>query len=255
VSAPERRPGPLDGVLVAHAFLTRLRVAPRGAIGPERVARSAAWFPLVGLTVGGAAALVRLAADPLGAGVATVAALATPPILTGALHEDGLADTADGLGPRGRERRLAAMRDSRLGTFGVLALALSVLARLEALLPLGARDAALALIAGHVLGRWAVLPVAAAVPRARADGLGATAIAAGPGRLALASILAAVLVGPALAAVGAAAAVGAVAAALVVAAGSGLLWWRAFGGITGDTLGATTQLVEIAVLVAVSAAA
>jgi adenosylcobinamide-GDP ribazoletransferase len=212
-----------------------------------------AWFPLVGLTVGGIAALARLAADPLGSAAACVAAVAAAPLVTGAFHEDGLADTFDALGPGDRDRRLAAMRDPRLGTFGVLALCLSVAARLALLIPLATRDAALALVAGHVLGRWSSVPLTAA-PRARPDGAAARLPRAGAAQMGAATALALALAGPALALVAPWALAG-VGVAAAVTAVTGVLWWRAFGGVTGDTCGATNQLVEIGVYAAVAAVA
>lgn len=244
----------IDRLLLAHTFLTRLPFPqPQGEIGPERLARAAVMFPLVGLTVGGIAALVRWGADPLGPGFATIAALAVVPLITGAFHEDGLADTADGLGPYQRGRRLEAMRDSTLGTFGVLALVFSVLARFALLVPLGTRDASLALIAGHVLGRWSTLPLAGLASPARTDGLGAALVQPGTSQVAAGSILAFALAAPALVGIDVMSAPAALGAAVVVIGASGLYWRRAFGGVTGDTYGATNQLTEIATYVAIAA--
>src|SRR5207245_1996881 len=127
--------------LDAHAFLTRLPLPGsrrRGVMDgadrsdAARFARAATLFPLVGVSVGGLAALALLAADGIGLGrpFAAVAALAVAAALTGALHEDALADVADGLGPHDRARRLEVMRDPRVGSFGALAIVLSVAARL-----------------------------------------------------------------------------------------------------------------------------
>jgi len=242
--------GVADRALVAHAFLTRLRLPVRGSVDPGRFGRAAVLFPLVGVTVGGAAALVRLAVEPVGPIFATVAALSVPPLLTGALHEDGLADTADALGPHERRRRLEAMRDPHLGAFGVLALVLSVAARIALLAPLGARAAALALVAAHVLGRWSTLPLALAVPPVRNEGAGAL-LRPLPGQVLAGTALALALAAPALLACSPPVLLAGLAAALAVTALTGLLWRRAFGGVTGDTFGATNQLVEIAVYVAV----
>ena len=244
----------LDRVHLAHTFLTRLPLPqPRGTIDPERFARSAVAFPLGGLTVGAAAGAVRFAADPIGPLVAVVAALAVAPLLTGAFHEDGLADTADGLGPLDRGRRLEAMRDSRLGTFGVLALVFSVLARFALLAPLGVRDCVLALIAGHVLGRWSTLPLALRSTPTQPDGLGTFLLRPRTEEVAWASALALLIAGPALVAIHPAALPVAVVVAAGVTFACGEFWKRAFGGVTGDTYGATNQLVEIATLAAVAA--
>ena len=241
--------GWLADLQVALGFLTRLPVGAAGSLA------NAAWtFPLVGLLVGAVAALVFAAARALslphevGAILAVAAAIA----LTGALHEDGLADTADGFGG-GKERwqRLAIMRDSRIGSYGVIALVLSLLLRVAAIAALpGPGRVAAALIAAHVLSRAALVPVLRSEPLARDDGL-----AAGVGRppaavanvaLALAALLALLFLGISTA----------IAAALVVAAttlGLARLARRQIGGQTGDVLGAMQQVGEAGVLLAVLA--
>ena len=150
------------GFAIAAAFLTRLPIGtPADAAG--RLAASSWAFPLVGAGVGAIAALVFLVAELLGLGAGAAALLAVLAALcvTGALHEDGLADTADGLfGGNDRPRRLAIMRDSRLGAYGVLALVLSVTLRAAALAQSGeAFYAGLALVAAHAASRG-VLPAA-----------------------------------------------------------------------------------------------
>jgi adenosylcobinamide-GDP ribazoletransferase len=245
--------GVVDRVVVAHLFLTRLRLPRRGEVDADALRRAAVMFPLVGLTVGGLCALVRLAADPLGPVVATLLALAVAPVVTGAFHEDGLADTADALGPHDRERRLVAMRDPRLGAFGVLALVFGVGLRVGALAPMSARDAALALVAAHVLGRWSTLPLARWAPAARQEGSGPLLARVDAATLAGGTALALALAVPALLLVSGWAAI-ALAVAVLVTSTSGFLWVRAVGGVTGDTYGATNQLVEIATYVVASAA-
>src|SRR5271169_6143652 len=121
----------IAGVAAATAFFTRIPVATP-AYGAERLADAAWAFPLVGAGIGGVAAFAFLLVQLLGLGdwPAAILALLASVILTGALHEDGFADTADGLlGGHDREERLAIMRDSRHGTFGVVAIVLSVLLR------------------------------------------------------------------------------------------------------------------------------
>jgi adenosylcobinamide-GDP ribazoletransferase len=249
-------------VLDAHAFLTRLRLpgaAGRGALSgavprdAARFARAAALFPLVGVTVGGLAALAFLAAAPLGRPFAAVAALAVAAVVTGALHEDALADVADGLGPHDRARRLEVMRDPRVGSFGALAIVLSVAARLALLVRLSPSQAALALIGAGVLARWAPLPLAAALSPAREGGAGAL-LRPSWARVGAAAVLAAALAALPLAALAPAAPPAAAGALVAVTALAGLGWRRAFGGVTGDTHGATVQLVELAVYAAVVAA-
>ena len=133
-----------SGLAGAITFLTIVPVPGGGC-----VRRGAAWFPLVGAAVGGLAGGVRAGLQPvLGAVPATVLAVTAMVIVTGALHQDGLADTADGLGVRGdRARRLAVMRDSSIGVFGALALIGWALLLVAVLDRLGAARAVEALVA------------------------------------------------------------------------------------------------------------
>jgi len=241
--------GVIDRVRLAHLFLTRLRLGDSGVVTPQRFSRALVVFPLVGVTVGAVGGVVRLAADPLGATFACIAAVAATVLVTGALHEDGLADTADALGPHDRERRLDAMRDSHLGAFGVLALVLAVAARVSLLSQLTAADCALVLVAGHVLGRWSTLPLAARCGPARQDG-SAYLARISTSQAVAGSTLAGGLALPVLFMI-APAALGAVAVAAAVTAASAVVWRRAFGGVTGDTYGATNQFVEIGVYITV----
>lgn len=240
---------PWGPLVEAHAFLTRIPVG-RAAAGAPNLARAAACFPLVGLTVGLIAALVRWSLDPVGPLVATVAACAVVPLVTGGFHEDGLADTFDALGPLDRARRLEVMRDSRIGTFGALALVFSVAIRVAVLAPMGTRDACALLIAGHVLGRWSTLPLATWCRPARADGLGAATVRVGLAALSVGTVFALVCAIPALMLVSSLSAALGTAVALAVTGLTALWWTRAFGGVTGDTYGATNQLTEIAVIAA-----
>jgi adenosylcobinamide-GDP ribazoletransferase len=235
--------------MVALRFLTRLplpEVRPR----PGDLRRAAALFPLVGLVVAGFGTGVRAALGPLlGPVVAALAAVAAMIAVTGALHEDGLADTADGLwGGWDRERRLEIMRDSRTGTYGVLALLAVVGLRAALLVPLDLAAFARAVVCGHVLGRAATVALARLLPPA-APGRGAEATGPlGPAGGATAALTA--LLVPVAAAGWWAAAV--LAAAGLVLAGCAALFRRRLGGITGDTLGAAEQLVELAAIAVVA---
>jgi adenosylcobinamide-GDP ribazoletransferase len=186
---------------------------------------------------------VRVGLGPvLGAGPATVLAVATLVIITGALHQDGLADTIDGLGVRGdRDRRLAVMRDSSIGAFGALALIGWALLMVVVLDQLSSRRALEALVAAAALGRWAALLHAAWSPPARSDGLGAGFAVTVPALLA-ATVIAA---GSAVGLCGLVPGLGAIAGALVLAAASVLHVRATLGGRTGDTLGATVALAEV----------
>lgn len=222
--------------------------------------RTLPWFPAVGLLVGAVvgalAAAGTTAVDPLtGAAVA----VAVGALLTGGLHEDGLADTADGFGGGWTpEQRLVIMDDPRQGTFGVLAIVASVAVRVAALAHLAGDRAhpatawTVVLVAPvvHLLARgWAVAALVT-TPPARGDGLGRTAAGQG-GRSGLALALAAwvvlclLVVGPGP--LGAAVAAGAGATVTMVA-----LARRKIGGLTGDVAGAVEQLAEMAALVAVA---
>ncbi|MEA2420868.1 MAG: adenosylcobinamide-GDP ribazoletransferase [Thermoleophilaceae bacterium] len=228
---------------LAAAFLTILPVRLRRA--DVTLGGAAAWFPVVGVLIGALAGGVRVGAEPLvGSPAATVLAMIALVVVTGALHQDGLADTADGLGVRGDpDRRLQVMRDPATGVFGTLALVGWALLLLTALEPLSARDAFAALVAAVALARWAGLVHAAFTPAARPDGLGA-GFHVTNAALIVASVCAVVAAGiacgllPGLAVVGVALAV-----AILSAAGAR----RLIGGRTGDTIGATVAVVEVAV--------
>jgi adenosylcobinamide-GDP ribazoletransferase len=225
------------------SFLTVLPV-PSGA-PPRSLDSAAGWFPAVGALVGAIAGGVLVGTRPLvGSTAAAALAVAALVVVTGALHQDGLADCADGLGIRDdRERRLAVMRDSAIGVFGALALILWILLLVTALAGLAPRAALLALVAAGAAGRWSALVHGALARPARANGLGAgfdvgtRSLAVGSATALGACLLTAGL-GHGLAAFAVAACVG-----LAVTA------WarRAIGGRTGDTLGATVALAEVAV--------
>ena len=238
----------LDGPRHAVGFLTRVPVpfAPHEA--PDLRA-AVPWFPVVGAAVGaaggGVLALAGLLPGAEGTGVAAALGLGATALVTGALHEDGLADVADGMGVLGdRERRLAVLRDSRIGTFGALALLVWLLVCWSALRGLPTGEAVAALVAAGAASRWAILVHATLGRPARPDGA-VHALRVGPvgGALATAAAAAAALLGlgvlPGLVALAAAAAVGALVAAGVR---------RALGGITGDTCGAAAALAQAVVL-------
>ena len=243
MSAPARLRNPLHGGALALAFLTILPVPVRGDAG--RLGAAAPWFPLVGAVVGGLAGAARYASEPLfGSAVASVLALVVLVAVTGALHADGLADCADGLGVRGdRERRLTVMRDSAIGAFGTLALIGWALLLITALTTLSDGEALRAFVTAAIAGRWAALIHAAAAPPARSDGLGATF---DPTPAGLAVATAATLAGVVLVD-GPVHGLASAAAALLVALATAAWSRRSLGGRTGDTLGATVALAEIAV--------
>lgn len=240
----------LGDLLGAFAFLTRLPVNRLWAeVATVELQRSVWAYPVVGAAVGGLGGgvfwLVRLAAVP--PPLAAIVALAAMVLITGAMHEDGLADAADGLGGTTRERRLAIMRDSRVGSFGVVAVLLSLGLRATAIALLADPDAVvLALVAAGALGRGFLIALLLALPRARPDGMGATA--SGTGRVRggaglLLAIVPSVFLGSAVSAASA------VAAAVLGAFLVGLLALRQFGGQTGDLLATAEQVIECLVLI------
>ncbi len=239
----------LDGLRTAAAFLTRLPVpAPASFDLPAALG----WFPLVGAVVGGLAAAGWAAGEWLaGPLVGAVLAVAVGIAATGALHEDGLADTADGLwGGHDRERRLAIMRDSRLGTYGALALVIVVGLQVAALSSLGVGEGVRALVVGHLLARLSLLLLIAALPPARPEGLGA-GVADGPSSRgwAVAGVTV-LLVGLPIAG---AALLLLVPLALGVAWGLGRVALARIGGVTGDVLGAAAMAAHLTALLTVAA--
>lgn len=235
----------LRELLIAVQFLTRIPV-PRYRFVPEEMPGAAKWFPLVGEMVGlGAVGLHWLLRPHLPGGIVAMAVIVYLALVTGGLHEDGLADTADGLGAGGpRERMLAVMRDSRIGSFGTVAIVLSVLLRWGLLSAMEPAKFAGYVLAAQVLSRWSALPLSVALPSAREGGLGskfASSISAAS--LIAGSVLALAIVGFTLR-THALAPVAAVAAVTLL---SGLLYRSKLGGITGDCMGATIQISEIAV--------
>jgi cobalamin synthase len=158
---------PMRLFAIAVGFLTRAPV-PRIDVEADDLRRASAFFPLVGLGVAGVGVVVRAAVEPLwGPGVGTIAAIVAMVAVTGAFHEDGLADTADGLwGGWNPAARLAIMRDSRIGTYGTVALIAALGLRASLLLPLGLADFARAVACGHVLGRASTLLLARLLPAA-----------------------------------------------------------------------------------------
>ena len=225
-------------------------------------ARAIRMLPVAGLVIALPAVAMLLVANilDLPALVASGLAIATLVTTTGALHEDGLADTADGLfGGATPERRLEIMRDSRIGTFGALALGLSLILRIAALGALASISTALAaaaLLSGAALSRAAgLLPLACLQP-ARRDGLGAGVAQPERGALQTAILLAALtLLLPALAGASVSRAIVAGALAIVAAYALVPLARAKLGGQTGDIAGASQQLAEIAFLVLLSGAA
>lgn len=239
----------LPDLLSAFALLTRLPLPNHHGTG----AGSAWAWPLVGAVLGALMAGLAGAALWLGVtpGVTAALVLALAAMLTGGLHEDGLSDTADGLfGGWTRERRLEIMKDSRVGSFGVLALVLVTLARWSALTALLVHGAHWpALVAVGALSRVPMALIMAVLPNARGSGL-----AHATGRPGLRAALIGAAMGGAIACLFAG-----WSALPMLAAVAGVSLWlalsaqRRIGGQTGDILGATQQLAETACLAVLAA--
>jgi adenosylcobinamide-GDP ribazoletransferase len=220
---------------------------------PQNFVRAHRMFPVVGAAIGAAVGLLCLGMRMIGVPDLAAAALAlgASAILTGALHEDGLADVADGFGGgRDPAGKLEIMRDSRLGTYGALILMVSFVAKLSALAVLPDAFVVQSLIAAHALARGVLPAMSMSLPYARSDGLARNAgqpdstVAATAGVVAL---LIALLSLSWTNALWAALAAGACAI--------GMVWLarRQIGGQTGDVLGGAEQLGETAILVLLAA--
>lgn len=238
----------LRPLLAAVGFLTSVPVRPSSATGHDDLLAGATLFPLVGAAlgalVGGTAALLTPALPAL---LAATLAVALELALTGALHADALADSADGLGGGNRDHTLEIMRDHSLGAYGGAALTLDLLAKVVALAALAEHGAVLPVVAAYAVSRAAPLPLAAALPYARSgDGLGRLLADRFGRRSALrgvtfAAVLAVAATGPEAATM--------LACLLLVTAAVGTLAHRRIGGVTGDVMGAATELTATLALI------
>jgi adenosylcobinamide-GDP ribazoletransferase len=238
-------------LVTAFILLTRL---PVGRSGGSDLARTVWAFPVVGLVVGLIGSFVYWVVFRFGVPAFLAASWAFVAILlvTGAFHEDGLADTADGFGGGGtRERKLEIMRDSRIGTYGAVSLGLSLLIRISALAALGQPGLVLtALIVTSMAGRGGMIVPLLVLTPARSDGM-----AAGLGNIPRwSAVLGLVLVGFALLVLlpiksAFSIAIAALAASLAVTA----LARRQIGGHSGDVLGASEVIVECVTLTVLAA--
>lgn len=237
---------PPFGVLGAAQFLTRLPIRLRAAPHQPSVV---AWFPVVGAVIGAAVGGVAVGLGELvPTQVAAVVAIVFGLALTGAFHEDGLADSADALGGWSPEQRRDILKDSRHGSYGVAAMTSSIVLRIACVASLGPAAAFGGLVAAHTLGRAAAVGVMATTAPSSVDGLAARAGVIDRRRAALS-----ISSGAAIAAL----AVGWWVLPLVVAVTVGALVVRhiavvAFEGVSGDLLGAAEQIGECLVLIVVS---
>ena len=239
-------------LLIAFQFLTIIPLPFQFRCEKEDLGRSTAFFPFVGLVIGGVLVGVDLLISPwLARPLCDVLLITLLALITGALHLDGLADVCDGLAARGsRERFLAVMKDSQVGAVGAVGLLLGLLLKWQALAAVAPELKWQALLLFPALARFGQVLTMTGARRARQDGLGA-AIAQGTGAAALSvALLTSVTVSFYL--LGFRAIVPLAALCLLTFAGR-IFFQRKLGGLTGDTIGCISELNEIAVLVAVSA--
>ncbi len=236
----------VNELLLAFQFMTRIPVSglPRE---PRALARAAKFFPVVGFAIGLiAVAIQRVLVARVQHQVLALVLIIYLVLITGALHEDGLADAADGFGGGWtKEKILMIMRDSRIGSFGAVAVTLSLFSRFIFISNTSPARLSGFLVASSVLCRWTALPLGFWLPYARKDqGLGG-AVA---GRMPLSSLL----WGTGFAVLSAAAALGPGSLlpwliTLMVTAASGLYFKHHIQGVTGDCFGATNQITEVAI--------
>ena len=233
----------------AVSFLTRIPTGT-GTSSPESMATWVPYFPVVGALVGLSGALAYAAATVVWAPiVAASIAVAVEVVITGGFHEDGLGDGADALGAADPAQARRILKDPRLGSFGVLAIALSVILRIGTLASLQTWSAVAVLPAAHALARAAATSILGSAPIA-GEGLGAAYARALSRRMLAAGATAGLLI--AVVAIGLWAPVAAAACAVIA------LWLRRtatlrLGGVTGDVLGAIQQCALVAVLLLASA--
>ena len=244
--------------LNALRFMTIVPVpSSETAIAPDWLSRCARYFPVVGIGVGLVSAVALLLADRIWSPVvASLLAVAVSILVTGALHEDGLADTADGLGGGSSvEKRLAIMKDSRIGTYGTLALAFSLSLRVAALADMPSWTAAAALISAHAAARITpafvmnALPYAGDTAAMKVSYVDAS-VSAHDRRFALVVVLCALLP---LAFISILSLISGLLVGAALAAA--VTYWarQRINGYTGDVLGAIEQMFEIGFLLGVAA--
>jgi adenosylcobinamide-GDP ribazoletransferase len=244
--------GFLAELRLAFGFLTILPVLGDRAASDQAVAASFAWFPLVGAILGlalcGEDAILSLV---FGQVIRSVLIVLTITVLTGGLHLDGLADTADAFGAgRNRERALEILRDSRVGSFGAVAIFFDLTLKILALSTVSGWHRYMALILATALARWAMVSVTDGIDYIREHGAGSALLGERSGSaLFRASVIVAMVLLPMLSL----RSITATTLALLIALVCRWFYRRWLGGITGDLIGACAEIVEIAVLIVMSA--
>ncbi len=242
----------INRYFVAQMFLTRLPTPANLQWSEEELAASTSWFPAVGITIGAIASAAWIFGNLLWEPhIAAVAAVAVAIIATGAFHEDGLADSADGIGGAFElDKKLAIMRDSRIGTYGSVALIVVTISKVMALAMVPPSMIVATLISAHVIARWSSVPLIYNNLYVREQGTGKPfAATVTKTRLLYSSLFTLIVT---------ALCVQLKALALLIAVFM-FLWiaqtWlrRKLGGITGDTLGAVNSLTELLVYLVLTA--
>lgn len=237
----------MRGLLGAAQFLTRVPI--RLSAAPD-LAASVPWFPVVGAVIGAAiggtaAGLMELVPAAVAASVAVLLGI----ILTGAFHEDGLADTADAMGGWTPERRREILKDSRHGSYGVAAMCGTIVLRIVCIASLGPAAAFGGIVAAHTLGRGAAVAVMGTAPPVPVDGLGADYTRSLSSGRAIIGVVGALAIGAIAVGWWIAPLVGGVTVGAIIVS---MIATRAFGGVSGDILGAVEQVGECVALVIVS---
>jgi adenosylcobinamide-GDP ribazoletransferase len=241
----------LSQIRLAAAFLTILPCGPATTASPAAVAASFGWFPLVGFALGLALCAMDWMLKPvLGGALRAVCIVMILTAVTGALHLDGVADTADALGAgSNRERVLQILHDSRIGSFGAIALIFVLVLKVFAIAGSSGAHRYAAIYMAPGLGRWAMVALASGLDYLRPEGAGAALLSYDRRRnLKLATIIAVIALVPLVMLHALRACV--IAALVTLALRSFYRRW--IGGVTGDLIGAAGELVETAVLVAVA---
>jgi adenosylcobinamide-GDP ribazoletransferase len=247
--------GAISGLFVALSFFWRIPLPAALQPDADRATRlndAAVWFPVAGIVIAAAPALLYwVASGLLPSPVAAGIAIGCGVLITGGLHEDGLADCADGLGgSTDRQRALEIMRDSRIGVFGVAVLVFSIMLRWLALASLPPAAGAMALVIAYSSGRGSIATALAFSTYGRSQGAG-TVVSRGITQREWAAVMAVSLAIGLLA--GGMAGLGAAGAGLAVAAICLLRFEARIGAYTGDTLGAMEQAGEMAAFVVLAA--
>jgi adenosylcobinamide-GDP ribazoletransferase len=243
--------GVLERIRLAGSFLTIFPLLDSRRRSADEVAASFGWFPLIGFVLGAILCIEdQLLGAFFGRGIRSILVILTLTIITGALHLDGLADAADALGARdNRERALAIMRDSRIGTFGTIALVFILALKIAALAGATSNQRSVMLFLAPGISRWAMVAVTHRMSYLREAGAG-TNLIDNPSHQSLRSASIIVLIGLMVPGgwVGVRAGLWGVIFVLILRR----FYRRWLGGVTGDLIGAAGEIVETGVMLMLS---